>query len=128
MKEGNTIIGVYGTLRKGGGLHSCLEHSKYLGSKTLTMPYRMYTGGIPYLCPAEGEKNPIVMEFYEVNPLVRSRIDSIEAGYVQTEWQTSLEGQRLHFTFYGYHSGRHGKYLEDGDYIKHDHSFGYLNY
>ena len=51
MKKGNTIIGVYGTLRKGYGLNSCLVDAKFLGKKRVTIPYKMHAWGIPYLIP-----------------------------------------------------------------------------
>ncbi|WP_373088626.1 gamma-glutamylcyclotransferase [Zhongshania sp.] len=74
----STLVGVYGTLRKGFGLHSILEESEFIGEYSPQVPYRMVNVGYyPALLPTE-ENNPITFEVYEVDDSTLHRLDLAE--------------------------------------------------
>jgi len=75
----NTLVAVYGTLRKGNGNHRLLENADYKGTYTTEPIYNLYSlGGFPGL--KEGGKTAVVMEVYAVNPEEARRVDGLE-GY-----------------------------------------------
>jgi gamma-glutamylcyclotransferase (GGCT)/AIG2-like uncharacterized protein YtfP len=94
MKE---LYAVYGTLRQGFGNNRLLqnEYSEYLGTQTLTAPFRMVSmGGFPGMISTPGKESTITIEVFRVtNPTVEARLDRLE-GYpgwydkqtINTEW------------------------------------------
>ena len=75
----NTLIGVYGTLRKGYGNHRLLHGTKYIGIGFTKNKYKMTANGIPFVKKDE-EISKIKVEVYSVNNEQLQRLDRLE-GY-----------------------------------------------
>lgn len=83
MKEDNSLVFVYGTLKQGHGNHQhFLESSSgvnFLGSYVTPSRYTMYAlGGFPGV--REGGTTPITGEVYQIPENVFKRLDRLE-GY-----------------------------------------------
>jgi gamma-glutamylcyclotransferase (GGCT)/AIG2-like uncharacterized protein YtfP len=74
-------VAVYGTLRRGGGLHhSYMRKAKFMGKEVLR-GYKMYSlGQYPYVIVGDGD---ITVEIYDVKPQLYDRLESMESrvGY-----------------------------------------------
>lgn len=74
-----TLICVYGSLRKNNGNHRIIENAELKGTFTTLPIYSLYhLGGFPGL--KENGKTAIVMEVYSVNEEEARRVDGLE-GY-----------------------------------------------
>ena len=47
-----TLVFVYGTLRRGGANHALVAHARFLGPATTVDRYALFVDGIPFLAPA----------------------------------------------------------------------------
>lgn len=95
------LYAVYGTLRQGFGNNRLLqnEYSEYLGTQTLSAPFRMVSmGGFPGMISTPGKESTITIEVFSVSsPTVEKRLDMLE-GYpgwydkqtINTEWGTAF--------------------------------------
>lgn len=74
---------VYGTLKRGGGLHRYLEDSTFLGEARTHPDFTLYSlGWFPAMVVArEGEKTGVKGEVYDVDPLTLRELDSVEGAY-----------------------------------------------
>ena len=85
MKVDRSNLFVYGTLKKGGRLHSVLgSSSEFLGVfKTIESKFDMYDYGCPIMI-VEGGSFKIKGELHKVTPECMARVTAIEcgAGYV----------------------------------------------
>lgn len=106
---------VYGTLKKGRGLNSLLDSSKFLGNcYTEGKMYISTLYCVPYLTR---EKGRVYGELYEVSDNeVINTIRGIERGYSEEDTLVTLEnGDRVKARAY---FGIHIEYmLKDGNYV-----------
>jgi gamma-glutamylaminecyclotransferase len=73
------LVFVYGTLRKGFGNHSLLEHQTLKGKALTKYKYVMYASGIPFVKSDEAV-TPIVGEIYELDGVeALKRLDRLES-------------------------------------------------
>lgn len=95
------LYAVYGTLRQGFGNNRLLqnEHSQYLGTQTLNIPFKMVSmGGFPGLVSTPDVTRDITIEVFRVTDAgVEDRLDGLE-GYpgwydkqtIETKWGTAF--------------------------------------
>jgi gamma-glutamylcyclotransferase (GGCT)/AIG2-like uncharacterized protein YtfP len=75
----NSIVAVYGSLRKGLGNHGLLQGSEFIGTGKVS-GYGMYSlGGFPAMSNV-GAKSDAVVEVYSVDEVTMARLDRLE-GY-----------------------------------------------
>lgn len=87
---------VYGTLKKGYGLHHAIQHCEYLGKARTSNDFTMYHGAYPYLVKQKGRG--AVGEVYEVDEYTLRNLDRIEGHptfYERTEITVDLEGSEI---------------------------------
>lgn len=77
--KSTTLVGVYGSLRKGLVNHNVLKGSKQIGDYLTAPEYTMYDLGF-YPGLIDKGFTPIVLEIYEVNDNVLGNINTLE-GY-----------------------------------------------
>lgn len=76
---------VYGTLKKGYGLHRIIEDCTYLGVNIVDNHRLISLGHCPGLVPSEGDST--VGEVYEINDTaLLNRLDEIEGAYNRTKF------------------------------------------
>lgn len=79
MKQKNTLIAVYGTLRKGYGNNRYLGDSKLVDSGWTKEKYKLTASGIPFVTTNE-QISKIRVEVYDVTSEQLPTVDSLE-GY-----------------------------------------------
>lgn len=102
---------VYGTLKKGFGLHRVVAKSRFLGKSTLSgyaMFSRIY---FPYITKGEGK---IHGEVYEVNQDTLQLLDAIESGYKRERVVVNLKGEKIKVYVYVFESEVGGKKIDSG--------------
>jgi gamma-glutamylcyclotransferase (GGCT)/AIG2-like uncharacterized protein YtfP len=105
-KKSDTLVGVYGTLKRGEGNHRLLSTSE-LVTTSLTPPnYGLVDlGAFPGLIPGEDK---VVIEVYKVNNHTLSRLDSLEGHptfYERKEVDVVVNGNTE--KVWVYHLNRH---------------------
>lgn len=114
----NTLIAVYGTLRKGYGNSVYLRDSKFIGAGWTKDKYKMTANGIPFVKKSE-PVSKIRVEIYEVAPENLPHIDSLEGHpnwYYREPISIDLDnGDNIEASIY--FNNQEGNYLiESGDY------------
>lgn len=102
-----TNIFVYGTLKKGNGLHPYLKESEFIRTGIIR-GYKMYCNGYyPIIVKTENEGDTITGEIYEVTDTgILNVLDSIEGSYSRTKEQALLSnGQEIEVEVYVYNYG-----------------------
>jgi len=89
MSENKHLVFVYGTLRKGGGLHGSLLSGAavFIGNGITVEKYHMTASGCPFVHP-EIPTSRIVGEVYGVGPALLEDLDRIE-GFRRGERENS---------------------------------------
>ena len=86
--ETNTLVGVYGTLKRGHANHEAfLGSNPLIRSGAVRIPYRLFGNEeYPMLVPSAAA-NPVVVETYRVDADTVSRLDAFEGqfGYRRVE-------------------------------------------
>jgi len=72
----NTVVFVYGTLKKGRNNHHFLEGAKYLGEAAAGRDYSLQVCGLPFMQKKAGAG--VVGELYEVTPTMLKQLDRLE--------------------------------------------------
>jgi gamma-glutamylcyclotransferase (GGCT)/AIG2-like uncharacterized protein YtfP len=72
-------IFVYGTLKRGGSNHSCLEGQRFAGEAGTEPSFRLYDlGGYPGMVPAPENGLSIEGELWEIDSSCLARLDDLE--------------------------------------------------
>ena len=75
----SSLIGVYGTLRKGMGNHDLIKHTTYKGLAYTTEEMRLCVDGLPYLIEGEHPAGyNVELELYEMYQYSLSLVDELE--------------------------------------------------
>ena len=74
----DTLVAVYGTLKKGFGNNTLLKGSTYVGKGETKNKYPMVASGIPYLIEEEGKGFNVDVELYAVSKSTLESLDSLE--------------------------------------------------
>jgi len=78
MKD-STLVGVYGSLRKGLSNHHYLQNAEFVSTTELPAVYSMVSlGGFPGVM--EGGDTKIMLEMYRVTPDELANLDSLESN------------------------------------------------
>ena len=119
------LIGVYGSLRKGGYNHHRLRSNgaASIRQAIVKIPGRLYSLGT-YSCAvplSEGEDGEIVAEVYEVDDGVFQSLDAMErrVGYVARETTvTGADGvERTFIVWYHAQAPAGAVHVEEGDWV-----------
>ena len=73
----NTLVAVYGTLKKSHGNSHLLKDSLFIGKGKTEKNFALYRSGIPFVTKTE-EVSPIVVEVYSVDESTLSNLDALE--------------------------------------------------
>ena len=86
--SGSTLVGVYGTLKRGHANHAALlGGSEFVRGGVVRIPYRLFGNEeYPMLVPSP-ELNPVVVETYRVHEATVAQLDAFEGqfGYRRVE-------------------------------------------
>lgn len=121
MKSKHNLVKifVYGTLRKGYGLHSqCLTNSKFLGDAETVEKYAMYVNAIPYVIK-DDKVSTIKGEVYLVDPYTLEAIDRIEGHpnwYRREKIKVKYNTGKTDKAWLYFSRQRSGDLFEEGDY------------
>jgi len=89
-----TKVFVYGSLKRGFGNHSLLEHAKYLGNtETVNCAYKMHPlfGSFPAVTACTNDGYSIIGELYEVDEQTLQSLDMLEGnGSMYTRYLTQV--------------------------------------
>lgn len=119
----NSLVFVYGTLKKGFSNHRLLAGSEYLGTAQTVEKYAMYTTGTPIVLKDEAV-SPIHGELYRVNEATLVALDSLEGHpdwYRREEISIFVDGEqgRYQETAWLYFSlDRRGTLVPEGKFLK----------
>jgi gamma-glutamylaminecyclotransferase len=73
---------VYGTLKRGYGLHRVIQDCRFLGEANTVKPHALLDAGFPVMTPLETGANVVRGEVYEVTDrALIKRLDGIESAY-----------------------------------------------
>jgi gamma-glutamylcyclotransferase (GGCT)/AIG2-like uncharacterized protein YtfP len=72
-----SLLFVYGTLRKGGENHALLEHARFVGAATTAERYALFVDGIPFLASMP-PVHRVRGEVYAVDDATLARLDELE--------------------------------------------------
>jgi gamma-glutamylaminecyclotransferase len=73
---------VYGTLKRGYGLHRVIQDCRFLGTANTVKPHALLDAGYPVMTPLETGANVVRGEVYEVtSATLIKRLDDIESAY-----------------------------------------------
>lgn len=75
--EGETLLFIYGTLRRGGPNHALVEHARFLGAAKTARRHALFVDGIPYLA-AVPEVHHVRGEVYAVDAETLAVLDRLE--------------------------------------------------
>lgn len=121
MTAANTktsLVGVYGTLKKGYSNDSYLTKSEFVDEGWIDC-VRLYDLG-PFPAAVKGGENPLYIEVYEVNQVTLRQLDQLE-GYNPITPESSLYIRKQVSTFEGircwvyFYNGNTSKYQELAD-------------
>lgn len=108
------IVGVYGTLRTGGGNHRLLEASNALEQVRIPMGMMVSLGGFPALKAIDGE-HMTTLELYEVDEKTLERLDALEG---HPHWYHREQRRIEHHDVWVYVMPEaEGAHVETGDWI-----------
>jgi gamma-glutamylcyclotransferase (GGCT)/AIG2-like uncharacterized protein YtfP len=93
VKETSIPLFVYGTLKKGFGLHSALNGAPFIQDASLKGFQMFSLGGYPGIVRDE-KAGTVKGEIYEVDPITLHRLDYIEGSY-NREWHVTTEGKMV---------------------------------
>ena len=119
----NSLVFVYGTLKKGFSNHRLLAGSEYLGTAQTVEKYAMYSTGTPIVLKDEAV-SPIHGELYRVNEATLVALDSLEGHpdwYRREEISIFVDGEqgRYQETAWLYFSlDRRGTLVPEGKFLK----------
>lgn len=119
----NSLVFVYGTLKKGFSNHRLLAGSEYLGAAQTVEKYAMYSTGTPIVLKEE-PVSPIHGELYRVNEATLVALDSLEGHpdwYRREEINIFVDGEqgRYQETAWLYFSlDKRGVLVPEGKYLK----------
>jgi gamma-glutamylaminecyclotransferase len=119
----NSLVFVYGTLKKGFSNHRLLAGSEYLGTAQTVEKYAMYSTGTPIVLKEEAV-SPIHGELYRVNEETLVALDSLEGHpdwYRREEINIYVDGEqgRYQETAWLYFSlDKRGDLVPEGKYLK----------
>lgn len=95
----NSLIFVYGTLKKGFSNHAYMYGSKFVGKSTTVEKYPMVDSGIPYMYKSDGNGFQIKGEVYRVPKSRMPSIDNLEGHptwYKRTPIEVTFEDGSVH--------------------------------
>ncbi len=97
----STLVGVYGTLKRGHANHDAfLASSVLVRSGAVRIPYRLFGNEeYPMLVPS-GELNPVVVETYRVDAGTVARLDAFEGQFGYRRVEVRPEGKREPLALY----------------------------
>ena len=116
----DTLVGVYGTLKKGFHNNYLLNHAEYVGVGVTQDVYPLIVSGLPYLLEEKGVGHHVHMEVYAVSDTLLQNLDALEGhptwyrrkevpvrmsdGSVKIAWvyfniQEKRNGREMHETF-----------------------------
>ena len=119
-----TLLFVYGTLKRGDGNYFRLLHNKegveFVAKAVTVKKYSMMQSGIPYVSKNdENHKANIQGEVFKVSDIVLSRIDILE-GHPDWYYREKIPVKCVNGTvmdaFIYFNESGHGVYVEDGLY------------
>ncbi|KAB2888115.1 MAG: gamma-glutamylcyclotransferase [Desulfobulbaceae bacterium] len=119
----NSLVFVYGTLKKGFSNHRLLAGSEYLGTAQTVEKYAMYSTGTPIVLKDEAV-SPIHGELYRVNEATLVALDSLEGHpdwYRREEISIFVDGEKGRYqeTAWLYFSlDRRGVLVPEGKFLK----------
>ena len=101
----DTIVGVYGTLRKGLGNSGYLKNAKFISKAYTQNPYPLEISGLPYLHDVVGAGKKVVLEVYAVNKNTLENLDRLEGHprhYARKQITLNLEkgGTKLCWVYF----------------------------
>ncbi len=83
---------VYGTLKRGYGLHRVIQDCRFLGTANTVKPHALLDAGFPVMTPLEKPAWLVRGEVYEVtDPALIKRLDQIEAAYNRKKIQVRFD-------------------------------------
>jgi gamma-glutamylcyclotransferase (GGCT)/AIG2-like uncharacterized protein YtfP len=90
-------IFVYGTLKKGYGLHQVLDGCRFLGLAYTVKSHTLLDCGVPVMVPVDSVGGTIVQgEVYEItSPELIKRLDQIEGAYDRTKIKVEMASGRI---------------------------------
>ncbi len=99
----DTLVAVYGTLKKNGGNHHLLTAQNFVGKGITAFKFPMVSRGIPYVIDEKGKGNNIKVEVYKVNKECLARLDSLEGHpnhYERRKTPIKVKGKTLNCWLY----------------------------
>ncbi len=103
-------VAVYGSLRRGFGLHDAIRGSKFLGAGETEAIWKMVDlGAYPAVIPEVDKPQKVVVEVYEVDDETLASLDRIEGHpsyYYRSEFRVDIGDKNLKAWIY---------YLSDGN-------------
>lgn len=101
----DTIVGVYGTLRKGLSNSGHLRNAKFISKAYTQNPYPLEVSGLPYLHDVVGAGKKVVLEVYAVNKDTLETLDRLEGHprhYARKQITLNLEkgGTKLCWVYF----------------------------
>ncbi len=124
QQEENTLIAVYGTLRKSFGNSGYLGNSKFIDSGWTKEKYKLTASGIPFVKQTE-PISTVRVEVYEVTPEQLPMVDRLEgynpnrhdeSWYKRTPIQVNLDnGEEVTASIY-FNDDEGRELIESGDY------------
>lgn len=85
LKNGESLVAVYGSLRKGHGNHTIISSGEYI-TNILVSGCAMYSGyAFPYVCYTGNDDDVIIAEVYKVNSETLYSLDGLEGISLQND-------------------------------------------
>lgn len=123
-----TIVGVYGTLKKGGSNHGLLSDSQFIGLASTLPAYSLVSmGGYPGLLPGE---DTVLLELYEVDDKTLYYLDALEGhpNYYRRELIEVITEKGEKGEAWVYHLASPEKYAKREPVYTYKDSLGHLNW
>jgi gamma-glutamylcyclotransferase (GGCT)/AIG2-like uncharacterized protein YtfP len=114
------LVAVYGSLRKGLHNHKSLGDSELIG-EGVVKGFGMYSLGSYPALSRHGEKTPVVVEVYEVNPVTMSRLDNLEGFpeyYTRKLCPVSINGESIPAWVYYMDRPLEDEFVKSGDWVE----------